>query len=602
MKQTLLLFPVILFALSGYSQKKEIPLRDYFNDAEFFFVSEEYPDALHDYLELYNKGYANNANINYRLGVCYLNIPGQKQKSIDYLRIATKNASNKYTGSTMKEQYAPMDAFLYLGNAYRINNQLDSAIDWYSRYIQKLPEQAKAERTYAKKQIETCVIAKEYQLDPQPVKFENMGSVINTNAANHNCVVSGDGTTMVYMTKLPFYEAVFMSKKRGDNWSRPVNITPQIMSDGDQIVCDISYYGNTILLAKEDEFNSDIYISYFENGQWEKSKPISKNINTRFWESHASFSKDGKTIYFTSNMPGGLGMVDIYSSTLQDNGDWSNPVNLGDKINTPLSEDTPFITEDGNALYFSSQGHTNMGGYDFFVTYKTDSGWSGAENLKFPLNTTDDDVFYYPWNNGEIGYVHKILDDTKGSWDIYRVEFIIEKELQEEITEQVVEDVDEEEEMQIPEEQKLPIAAEPVVIEYKPVLFGFDNYKLTAEAKEDIDKILIIIKENKDLNVKIVGYTDALGPEKYNQMLSERRAVTVLNYLISKGIDKERLSVLGKGEMDFIAINSNPDGSDNPEARKYNRRVEFEIIQTSEKEYVIKRINIVPEEYRFTGN
>ncbi len=595
MKQTLLLCLLIGFYITGSAQKIEIPLKDYFADAEYFFAAEEYIDALQDYMEVLNKGFVNNANINYRIGVCYLNIPGQKDKSIDYLLKASESASDKYSASTLKEEFAPLDALLYLGNAYRTNNQLDKAVEWYNNYIEVLPDQAADEKKYAKKQVESCLIAKEYLQDPSAIKFTPVSPVINTASSNHNCVVSGDSTTLIYMTKLPFYEAVFMSKKRGNNWGRPINITPQIMSDGDQFVCDISYNASTLLLVKEDEFNSDIYISIFENGQWTKSKPISKVINSRYWESHASLSKDGKTIYFTSNKPGGIGMVDIYVSHLEGN-DWSTPQNLGPAVNSELSEDTPFITEDGNSLYFSSQGHTNMGGYDFFVTHKTDSGWTGPENLRYPLSTTDEDIFYYPWNNGKLGFVHKILDEGKGSWDIYVAGELDEGEVEDALTEQVVEDVDEE---QVVQEITEKTVEEVIEIETKAILFGFDAYSLTPEARNEISKYLEALKQDSEVSLKISGFTDALGPENYNIMLSKRRADAVKKYIVEKGIPEKKIETVGKGEQNFIAKNSNADGSDNPEGRKYNRRVEIELIGVDNNKIHIRKVNIVPESLRY---
>ena len=595
MKQTLLLCLLISFFITGFAQKKEIPVKNYFADAEYFFVEEEYIDALQDYLVVSGKGFEDNANINYRIGVCYLNIPGQKEKSIDYLLKASGATSDKYSGLSLREEFAPLDALLYLGNAYRVNNKLDKAIEWYSNYMEVLPDQAVDEKKYAKKQIESCLIAKEYLLDPLAIKFTPVGSVINTASSNHNCVVSGDGSTLIYMTKLPFYEAVFMSKKRGSNWGRPVNITPQIMSDGDQFVCDISFDALTLLLVKEDEFDSDIYISTFENGQWTKSKPISKAINSRYWESHASLSKDGNTLYFTSNKPGGVGMVDIYVS-YKENKDWSTPKNIGPSVNSELSEDAPFITDDGNSLYFSSQGHTNMGGYDYFVTHKTDSGWTGPENLRYPLSTTDEDVFYYPWNNGESGYVHKMLDGGKGSWDVYMAGMLDEEEVEEALTEQVIEDVDEE---QVVQEAIEEIEEAVIEFEAKAMLFGFDAYSLTSESKNEVSKYIELLKQDSELGLKIIGYTDALGPENYNILLSKRRAEAVKKYVVEKGIPENKIQTEGKGEQDFIAKNSNPDGTDNPEGRKYNRRVEIEIIGIDENKILIRKINIVPESLKY---
>src|SRR4030042_5460696 len=130
------LIPFILLSLlqlAGQTMDKS-ELKEYFLDAEFFFAQEEYYDALYDYMELYNNGYRDNANINYRMGVCYLNIPGQKDKSISFLNVATQTVTTKYKAGSFKEKRAPVDAWLFLGNAYRVNNQLDKAIEVYTHY------------------------------------------------------------------------------------------------------------------------------------------------------------------------------------------------------------------------------------------------------------------------------------------------------------------------------------------------------------------------------------------------------------------------------------------------------------------------------------
>jgi outer membrane protein OmpA-like peptidoglycan-associated protein len=589
MKRLLPLVFCILILPSASAQKREITIKEYFTDAEFFFYQEEYIDALSDYLEVYKKGYDNNANINYKIGICYLNIPGQKGKSIQYLEKATSNASPKYRESTLNEVYAPIDVYLYLGNAYRVNYELDTAVARYRKYLELIKDKTIVEQEYVNKQIEGCYIAKEYTLNPRKVLFTNMGKLINTNNSNYNAVLSGDGSTLVYMSKLPFYHGVFMSRKRGENWSRPINITPQIMSDGDQVVTGISNDGNTILLTKSDVFDSDIYISSIKDGKWTKSKPIGKTINTKFWESHASFSADGKTIYFTSNRKGGEGAMDIYKSELGNKGEWGPAINLGNQVNTHLNEDTPFMSADGTKLFFSSQGHRNIGGYDFFFAELNDSVWGDPQNLQYPVSTTDEDLFFFPIKNGETALIHKILDDGYGVFDIYEVSFPSEEEIEEAITEQIEVDVTEEELIEDEETQA------PVVIEIEPVLFAFDKSVLNKEALKQTSLILQLLLDNPDANLKIIGYTDALGPETYNLALSKRRAKEVASYFIREGVNEKRIITEGKGESEFVAANKLPDGRDNPEGRKFNRRVEFEISGLNSEWYIIKKVNIIPE-------
>ncbi len=594
MKKTLILILVSLLLIDVSAQKdREIPLKEYFADAEFFFIQEYYLDALSDYLEVYKRGYENNANINYHIGICYLNIPGQKDRSILYLEKAALNASEKYRESTLNEVYAPLDVYLYLGNAYRIQNQLDTAIGRYNEYLEFLDDKMESERGFVNKQIAACNLAKKYIEEPVKVEFENMGKHINTNKANYNPIISGDGQSMVYMSTMPFYEAVFYSQRRGNNWGRPVNITPQLMSDGDQIATGLSYDGTKLLLSRGDAFDSDILFSELNgDGEWKSAKPF-KEINTKYWESQASFSADGKTIFFASNRKDGLGEMDIYRIDQDDKGNWGVASNLGEPINTSLNEDAPYLSADGTKLFFSSQGHKTMGGYDLFYAVLSDTGWGEVTNLKYPISTTDEDLFFYPINNGDEGCVYRIEEDGYGSYDIYTLHYLTEEEIEAAIAEQISEEVEEEEEVAV-----VP-SIEPLVIELNPIFFRFDKTTYPDEVNEQLDVVIDILKNNSTASVVIIGHTDAMGPESYNLELSKKRAREVMRYLVKAGIPAEKIETIGMGEKHFVAKNTNADGSDNSEGRKLNRRVELELKGLDSKNFIIKKVDFVPEKLKY---
>lgn len=591
MKKLIFTFACIfLVVFYSYAQRSEdeIAIKEYFSDAEFFLSQEFFVDALNDYLQVYKRGYEENANINYRIGICYLNIPGRKQKSIKYFEKAKTSVSSRYRESSLKEKNAPIDVYLYLGNAYRVNDRLDDAILSYNDYKNLLPDGQTNLHQYADQQIEACNIAKEFMKRPIDVEFANLGPVINDINENYKALISADESTLIYMHRLPFYDAIYFSKNVNGIWSEPENITPQILSDGNQFVSSLSYEGSMLFLSKEDEFNSDIYVSLYIDNRWTKSKALGSNINTKYWESHASISKDGKTLYFTSNRKGSIGDMDIYVSHLSEAGNWGGAKNLGTEINSKLNEDTPFITEDGKSLYFSSQGFTSMGGYDVFKSeLNTDNEWSIPQNLGYPLNTTDDDLFYYPWNNGEIAYMSKILGDGYGATDIYKVIYPVV------VDEKVIVDT-------IKPEKIIIISTVPSIqtIEISPVLFDFDKSFITESGKDVINVLVDLLKNNNDIKVELLGYTDALGPTEYNVKLAKKRAVSVMNIFLDLGIDAVRLQSTGMGEVDNISINKNQDGSDNSEGRAYNRRVEFEVLGVDKDLLIIKRINPVPTHLR----
>ena len=647
---TVLFLVLVLFSATGQRSESEIALREYFIDAEFFLAQEFYMDALNDYLQVYQRGYEDNANINYRIGICYLNIPGQKDKAIPYFEKAAKSISDSYKESSLNEKNAPIDVYLYLGNAFRVNNRLDEAVDSYLKYKELLPKDEQNLHKYADAQIEACNIANDFMASPLQVEFKNLGEDINSSNDDYKAVISGDGSTLVYMHKLPFYDAAYFSRKINGVWSEPENITPQIMSDGDQFVCGLSYDGKTLLLTREDEFNSDIMISRFEDNRWSVSQPLGSNVNTKYWESHASLSGDGKTLYFASNRRSGAGEMDLFYAEMEEDGTFGDAINISE-LNTELNEDTPFITVDGKMLFFCSQGYTSMGGYDIFVSHWEGTSWGLPKNLGYPISTTDDNLFYYPMDNGKSALFARLDDEGFGGMDIFKVDYkelplcliveepekaeevIPEPEVEpepeviaeevtpepEEITEEagpepevIAEEVTPEPEeiaeeagpgpeevVTEPEEATEPEAVVEVArIDLQPVLFGFDKYALTEEGKKTLDKLAKLLANENKMQVVLIGYADPLGPENYNLVLSRRRAESAMKYLVGKGIDADQLKAIGKGETDFIAINTWPDGRDNPKGRRFNRRVEFEIQGLDQDKLIIQRIDPVPPELK----
>jgi outer membrane protein OmpA-like peptidoglycan-associated protein len=263
--------------------------------------------------------------------------------------------------------------------------------------------------------------------------------------------------------------------------------------------------------------------------------------------------------------------MDIYISTLNDDGKWSEPVNLGDSINTELNEDNPFFSSDGKRMYFSSQGHYNIGGYDvFYSDRQADGSWSSPINLGYPLNTTDDDLFYLPLGSGKLAYQAIFDDENIGSRDIYRFElFDTEEEYLAAIT---------------PPEPIIPVDTTPAVevpVEpsriyvLSPVYFGFDKYSVATETRATLNEVIQAMDAIQELKIEVVGHTDGKGSDTYNMGLSRRRAEKVVEFLIQSGVDKERITSSGAGETEPVARNTNPNGSDSPEGRKLNRRVEF---------------------------
>ncbi|MFC2086736.1 OmpA family protein, partial [Bacteroidota bacterium] len=483
--------------------------------------------------------------------------------------------------------------------------------------------------------------------------------------SNINPVVNYKESAIVYISKEKFQDMIFFSRKKDTLWTFPMNITPQVGSDGDMYPTALNANANQLLLYRDDNLGGDIYISYFsdELNIWSKAQPLNENINTRYWETHACFSPNGNTIYFTSNRKGGQGGLDIYKSRLDESGDWGEAMNLGPVINTRQNEETPFMIEDSRTLFFSSQGHYNIGGYDIFKATITDEGnWSRPINLGYPISTTDDDLFFCPVQNGSYAYYSTFDENGFGGNDIVRIK-LSPKEIKEKITikgslslidnvtefdesfkimlinaetnetiDSISPDVNDgsylievtkgkyrlkiisdeyeslEENLIIPEDfnrdsislisnlspKTVSLGIHLVV---KSIYFNFDKFDLTRDARIELEKLLVVMKKFPELLIEIVGHTDSWGSYEYNLWLSKNRADTVINYLVGRGVNRDRFISRALGETSPVAINTNPDGTDSPEGRRYNRRVDIKVVNSPDNKVITDAIYI-PEHLR----
>jgi hypothetical protein len=422
----ILLLIALISILSGpFNQPQDLrKLQETFIEAEYFLLRDEYSDALPYYLKIH-ESLPDNYNISYRIGLCYLNIPDSKGLALDYLETAARNSSASYREGTLNQRTAPYDAIFHLGEAYRINYRLSEAKESFLRFKETLLPDDLENNRYLDQQIMSCDNAAEMVSRPVHFQEENMGPLFNDERSNFNPLISSDGKSFAFMVGLKFYNAVMLTSLSGNRWSPPINITPEIELDGTIFISCLSAGGHTLLLSKNDNFESDIYTSSFNGTRWLPATLLNKNINTRYWESHAFMAEDGNTLIFASDRPGGFGGLDLYVSK-KINGDWGTAVNMGPEVNTPFNEDRPFLINGGKTLFFCSQGHHNMGGYDIFRTeLQTNGLWSVPANLGYPVNTPDDDTFFMPEDNGRSGYMARSrgTSENYGKEDIYKITF-----------------------------------------------------------------------------------------------------------------------------------------------------------------------------------
>ncbi len=394
--------------------------KDIYDDAEEYLDGREFIEALPLYFLLEKKEVIN-ANIDYKIGTCYLNIRGHKKQSIPYLENASKDITFDYNNS-IDETQAPVKAILLLGIAYRINNELKKAIEIFEALRDTLSNRDAEMDAIIDMHISRCNNAILLAAFPGEPLTEKLPPQINDEYSNYNPVLVDHDSVLYYMEELPFYDALMRVEKENDEWGTPENLTPKIGSDGDHILVGASSDGKSLLLYIYDPLKAgEIYTTSLNDDGWTKLEALNENINTKYHETHASYSPDGKTLYFTSNRPDGYGAMDIYMSKLDEDGDWGPAQNLGPVINTPFNEENPLINVEDEILYFSSQGHLNMGGYDIFRSQrKGENEWRQAINLGSPVSTTDDDLFYFPLETGMSGLMSRLEDPGTTLYDIYR--------------------------------------------------------------------------------------------------------------------------------------------------------------------------------------
>ncbi len=600
MRRSFLMLSVLLLTaiVAGQDIKQD------FADGEFFLAAEDYEEALYTFTKVYNNNYQENANINFRIGMCLLQIPGRKTESISYLEKAVGSVSEKYNEGSLKEQNAPPDAHIYLGNAYRINMEFEKACEQYRLYEEYVGNEGGIQSTFADQQIISCANAIVAINNPVEISVGNLGQINQTHANISNLVVSHDRNTMAYMGRNPFYWGIYVSTREGETWSKPKGINVSVVSEGNMDVVGLSSDGKAMLFAVSDEFASNIYMSVYENDRWNPAQSLGKPINTRYYEASANFSPDSRSIFFTSNRKASLGGMDIFRSDLQEDGSWSEPENLGSTINTLLNEESPTLSPDGKRIYFSSQGHNSIGGFDvFYAELQDDGNWGEAINMGYPLNTTDDDFTISPLGVQEEGAAFLFASGESGQYPLFKFEIIepdatpravpFDEPVLAEVTEPTVaEDVSEVAEVV---SEVAEVVSEVVVEEarteplqqtekylIKPLFFAFDNSTLSDEAKTGLDDISGLMKRFPSLEMEITGYTDAVGTFEYNTSLSLKRARAVSDYLIASGVSSDRLKVTPKSEADPVALNRTKDNRDAPEGRQLNRRVQFDVSVTEE--------------------
>ena len=589
----LVILPVLMVNIQGQDKQ----FRRAFLDSDYYLIEKKYDLALQGFNKLLS-GDPDNANLNYLCAYCLMKTGGDLDQVIDLLLKASAFTDRSYRDGSYRERNAPMFTYFLLGRAYHLKNQFDDAIESYGRYLIEVDQRDIEEINYVDAHIYACEQAKRMINHPVEVVYQPFGGNIQMEGNIVDPVISGDSYILVFLSERNNVTHIMDSRKEGDSWSEPKEINPQRGMTGSVFPVSLSFDGSELYLVYDDDSDKDIYVSHYIENRWSKMVKLNRHINSRFDETHASISKDGQILIFTSDRRGGMGGLDIYSANRIQGDKWDKAVNMGYPINSNYDEETPFITDDDSQLYFSSQGHNTMGGYDIFICNRTPEGsWEAPYNIGYPLNTTGDDLFFNPgWGTGPALYARS-NDSSDDYLSIYSVQVYpreqstsanalpayrppqmqrhaapsTETTPDEQIT--FSPELDSDEEMS---EEESPTSIERSSV-MNTILFDFNESGINEQSRRNLDGIYKLLEKYPDISVELTGHTDSRGNPDYNMQLSEKRAQSVAEYLVSKGIDSERIIVKAVGESEPVASNQNEDGSDAPEGRKLNRSVSINL-------------------------
>ncbi len=483
-----------VFFSSNAQEDKQAAL-DYIATAEEMKAASMALDDIRDIYELAATADPSNVKANFEAGHFRLRTIGKDLAVRYFLRVYELDPEYRF------------DLEYWIAYSYQFGLEFDKALDFYNRYVEKFNKRPNYQGTRTSlaetdRRISECQTGKELVSNPHSYSIINVGSLVNSESDDYAPVINEDETELIFTSRRRDgnsnqdvaddnkpYEEIFISQKENGTWSQAKALA-EVNSAFHESTLALTADGNTLFIYK-DENRGDIYISERKSNEWTEPVPIPGLINSSYEENSVAISKDEKTLYFSSNRPGGFGGLDIYSATVDSKGQWASIKNLGAKINSDADEDGPFIDHDGKTLYFSSKGFKGMGGYDIFKSVlKAD--WSDPENIGFPINTPDNDIFISLNKDGKKGYYASVREDAIGYDDIYMFSLVEDappvaktpkpvKEPEPVIVEPVKEPVKE----AVKPPVKEPAVVKPVV---KPMLpLRFVVQVVNAEGKQPLD-------------------------------------------------------------------------------------------------------------------
>ncbi len=601
---------------------------------------------------LFNSLAYTDAIVEYQKALGKKNIAEAQIKLAESYRLTnnTLKAEEAYGKVVQMKECEPIHKLRYAQMLMR-NGKYNEAKTWYDKYIADMPNDNSAKQLRA-----SCDSIDEYKKDSTLYTVSSIG--VNTGQTNFSPRYYKDGIVFasdrasgkmgqgsVYpWTGQPYLDLYYAKADKSGNFSAPEKMRGDVNGiyhdgpcafSGDSVMYFTrnNYVKKKTKKSTEDVVNFKICKATRKDSLWTNIEEFPFN-SSEYNTGHPTLSKDGNTMYFVSDMPGGTGGSDIYI-TKKENGTWSKPVNMGPNVNTTLNEAFPTVFRD-TILYFSSEGHTNMGGLDIFYTTRNASDqWGEASNMRYPINSSYDDFGVIMNDSAYQGYFSSNRNTANTMQDnIYgftKLFFTLEGIAVEKISQQPLSGVMVEltnettgekiatmtgddgkfmfmlaqnsdfsvvgskddfftntekvttKDKKVSENMfvKLKLELERIIVN-KPIVleniyYDLDKWDIRPDAAAGLDKLVTILKENGDIKIELGSHTDSRADDSYNMKLSQKRAESAVNYIVSRGISKDRITAKGYGESMLVnGCKNNVKCTE--EEHQQNRRTEFKVV------------------------
>ena len=655
MKTSFSTFILILICINGFSQKNKVQ-----KAYEAYFAG-EYKEAIDALSDAYNfiNDRTEKTKINFYIAECYRKTNNPKKAEMQYAK-------------ALKRDYPDPVAILYYADALKMNEKYEEAMEEYKRYAERVPDDTRGEDG-----VKSCRMAMAWIDNPSGYVVENM-KFFNSNQNDYSPAYASADYSTVYFTSSRenstgnekhgatgenFSDIYISVKDRKGSWSSPVpldeNVNTEFEDGSPNVSADFNaLYFTRCEVNKSKSMGCEICEAKRSGETWSKAKALDLEGDSII-VAHPAISPDGMTLYFVSDMDGSVGGKDLWMVTRANSSDdWSDPVNLGSPVNTLGDEAFPYVHPDGT-LYFASNGHIGMGGYDIFKAKKVNGVWN-IENLRYPINSSADDFGITFESSVERGFFSSSRtmrgDDDIFSFYLPPLKFNIIGTVKDEKSNDIIANAriksvgsdgitvetttgndgtfrfmlkpntdyvfisskqgylngKERETTKGQEKSKdfypviyMTSIAKPIELSQADVFYEFNKWELRPEAMVALDKLVETLNDNPNITIELMSHTDSRGSDSYNLELSQKRAQSVVDYLVQKGIRADRLTAKGYGETEpkevdeninrknpFLKVGAklteeyiNSLSSDDYKEIAYqiNRRTEFRVLRTDYK-------------------